>query len=322
MLRHVFSTATVEPGRRLAYWNDLSASVFGPVCVDSARDDFHGEIVRLMADRCEITSIKSTSSVVRDAWSQVRCSTEDAIFRLQLTHSGECRLSHCGHDELLRAGDFAILDISKPFKVAFDKPLHTIAIHLPSERFASCAHDIERLTGVSMSGSRGAGAVLSTFLRSTWDHIGQADLDDWPPSAPPLLWDLIEAVCKTPEQHQEQRPRSLQYRLKARAFVDQRLCDPQLNVAEIATALSVSERYVYLLFAEVGTTPSHFILNRRLDLAAECLRRGGHACTVTQVAMDVGFNDLSHFSRVFRKRFGQSPCRYKASFSNSPAEWL
>jgi AraC-like DNA-binding protein len=79
---------------------------------------------------------------------------------------------------------------------------------------------------------------------------------------------------------------------------------------------------VYLLFAQINTTPGHFILKRRLDLAAERLRRGGHASRVTNVAMDVGFKDLSHFSRVFGKRFGQSPSRYKDSFSNTPAEWL
>ncbi len=271
----------------------------------------------MAADRCEVISVKSTGSVVSDAWRSVRHSTDEAIFRLQLTHSGECRLRHCGHDEILSAGDFAILDISKPFKVAFNKPVHTIAVHLPSERFASCAHDIERIVGIPISGSRGAGAVLSAFLRSTWDHIGEADLDDWPRSAPLVLWDLLEAICKTPERRDDERPRSLQLCLKARSFIDQRLCDPELNITQIATELDVSERYVYCLFSELKTTPSHFIMNRRLDLAAERLRRGGPFCTITHVALDVGFNDLSHFSRAFRKRFGRPPLRYMASFRGS-----
>ncbi|MEI9965988.1 MAG: hypothetical protein WDM92_16475 [Caulobacteraceae bacterium] len=44
-------------------------------------------------------------------------------------------------------------------------------------------------------------------------------------------------------------------------------------------ALGVSARYVQMLFAEAETTPSGYILRRRLDLAAERLRRasGGAA---------------------------------------------
>ncbi len=70
-------------------------------------------------------------------------------------------------------------------------------------------------------------------------------------------------------------------------------------------------------FARSSGQKYHFIMNRRLDLAAERLRRGGPFCTITHVALDVGFNDLSHFSRAFRKRFGRPPLRYMASFRGS-----
>jgi len=49
----------------------------------------------------------------------------------------------------------------------------------------------------------------------------------------------------------------------------------------------------------------------RLQRAAEMLR--GHAGNVAVVANEVGFNNLSHFARVFRERFGVAPSEYERS---------
>jgi AraC-like DNA-binding protein len=97
---------------------------------------------------------------------------------------------------------------------------------------------------------------------------------------------------------------------RARAFIDERICDPELGVSSIGEALGVSSRYVQMLFAGEGSTPSAYILERRLRLAAERLRRAD-ARGITDVAMAVGFNDLTHFGRVFRRHYGVTPRDYR-----------
>jgi AraC-like DNA-binding protein len=81
----------------------------------------------------------------------------------------------------------------------------------------------------------------------------------------------------------------------------------------VAQALGVSPRYVQMLFAEEATTPSTYILERRLERAAERLGREGLRQTITEIAFSVGFNDLSYFCRAFRKRFGAAPRDYRAA---------
>ena len=44
------------------------------------------------------------------------------------------------------------------------------------------------------------------------------------------------------------------------------------------------------------------------EQAAELLRAGGH--NVTEVAMEVGYNSLSHFSTAFHAAFGCCPGLY------------
>lgn len=61
--------------------------------------------------------------------------------------------------------------------------------------------------------------------------------------------------------------------------------------------------------ALTGFTPTDFINRARLSYAALQLRMG--QASVTQVAYESGFENLSHFFHLFRRRFGASPSRYR-----------
>ncbi len=54
-----------------------------------------------------------------------------------------------------------------------------------------------------------------------------------------------------------------------------------------------------------GTTPGKWLTERRLNKAMSIL--GETDKTVREIAFDSGFNNASHFSRVFKKHFGKSP---------------
>lgn len=55
--------------------------------------------------------------------------------------------------------------------------------------------------------------------------------------------------------------------------------------------------------------PGKWLLQKRLEYSAVLLKNP--ALNVSQVAMDCGFEDLSHFSRAFKKKFGTSPATYR-----------
>ncbi len=55
--------------------------------------------------------------------------------------------------------------------------------------------------------------------------------------------------------------------------------------------------------------PGKWLLQRRLDYSAVLLKNP--ALNVSQVALDCGFEDLSHFSRSFKEKFGTSPATYR-----------
>jgi len=73
-----------------------------------------------------------------------------------------------------------------------------------------------------------------------------------------------------------------------------------------AARAGLSRRRFSDLFREAkSSTFWEFLNERRLEHAARLLRTGNHS--VTGVAFSCGFNDLSHFYRLFRGRFKQPP---------------
>ena len=56
-------------------------------------------------------------------------------------------------------------------------------------------------------------------------------------------------------------------------------------------------------------SPGKWLLQKRLEYSAVLLQNP--ALNVSQVALDCGFEDLSHFSRVFKDKFGTSPAIYR-----------
>jgi transcriptional regulator GlxA family with amidase domain len=81
-----------------------------------------------------------------------------------------------------------------------------------------------------------------------------------------------------------------------------------LSAARIAGNVGVSERYVRQLLQDTGKTFSEHVLEQRLLLAHKLLIDPQNTSRkIADIAFAVGFNDISHFNRVFRRRFGDVP---------------
>ena len=92
------------------------------------------------------------------------------------------------------------------------------------------------------------------------------------------------------------------------------LTDARLSVHTVATRHKVSPRYLQRLFDDSGSTFTEYVMAQRLERAHRLLsdpKLGGR--TLTAIAFAAGFNDLSHFQRRFRRRYGTTPSDVRAS---------
>lgn len=83
------------------------------------------------------------------------------------------------------------------------------------------------------------------------------------------------------------------------------------DLTELARRLGLSREHAHRLFrTAVGLTPGHYARLARIARAKALLREGAGAA---DVAAACGFADQAHFARWFRRCFGVTPSRYRAS---------
>lgn len=84
-----------------------------------------------------------------------------------------------------------------------------------------------------------------------------------------------------------------------------------IRVEHIAQQLSLDRRYLSRLFKEkTGMSIQQYLLNVRMDEAANYLRQG---YSVKECAHMVGYEDVSNFSKLYKKHFGKSPTHRRKS---------
>ncbi len=100
-----------------------------------------------------------------------------------------------------------------------------------------------------------------------------------------------------------------QFVVSVRSAIEARISDDQLSVESLADQLSMSRVQLYRkINALTGMTVNELIRSLRLNKAEQLLRqRWG---SVSQVAYETGFNNLSYFSKCFKEAFGALPSEY------------
>ncbi|HEX9537138.1 MAG TPA: helix-turn-helix transcriptional regulator, partial [Streptosporangiaceae bacterium] len=89
------------------------------------------------------------------------------------------------------------------------------------------------------------------------------------------------------------------------------IADPRLDVPLLASMLGVSVRTVYSAFATIGLTPAEFIRRQRIEVAA--VRLSSSRVSIADIAISVGFSDVTTFARCFKRRYGVTPSQWRGA---------
>jgi AraC-like DNA-binding protein len=80
----------------------------------------------------------------------------------------------------------------------------------------------------------------------------------------------------------------------------------------VAAYCGISVRTLHLRFARFGQTFGSWLLETRLNACSKALRDPLQLVrSISEIAYGYGFNNLSHFNKSFRARFGMSPGEWR-----------
>jgi len=93
------------------------------------------------------------------------------------------------------------------------------------------------------------------------------------------------------------------------AVFEDHMEEPYFSIEKLAKEIGMSRRHLNRkIRALTNLSPTDFIRTLRLHKAARLLKNASG--TVSEIAYKVGFNNLSYFSRSFRKHFGRLPSEF------------
>ena len=305
------STDNFAPRERAPVWREWICQHFGGLDTDLYGDtDFDGHMACEHAGDVVLTKLEANRHRVVRTAGMVRAS-EVGYLKIVAPMQGRAGVEQRGRQAWVSPGGWTIYDTTGCYAVDNPERVEHLIVMLPKAQLIERGLPLDALMARHVGGSSGIARVALTTMRSTYQ-----ELPNMSPAAARGAGELIAQLVRLSLIELAGQGTAVTQREalkdRIRAYVAVRLRDPQLNIEQIALALNCSKRHLHNVFAGGNETLASHILQLRLQACSRELQQTGPgARPITDIALSWGFNNLSHFSRVFREHTGSSPSAFR-----------
>lgn len=317
-MAHILTTDAVAPRQRVAYWQEMVCQTFVQAHCDSRIGaSFRGSIRTDSFGQTEISRIDAGPQRIHRRSIDIARASKPRFY-LCYHAAGHARYRERHLENVLGPGDMILLDNCEAYSAEYQEPVTSIVLHVPHEILRDRFRLPERVLGRRLDGSRGYPRIAGEFLQSC---LAQAHLLSAPRRAvlADMLLNLFSSVlAEEMSEHAGLGTHQAVLLARAKQHLNAHLGDPGLGPEKLAAAMGVSVRYLSRLFQQGGLSFGRYLLQRRIEHCRLALANPALArLRISEIALDSGFNNLAHFSRVFRQALNCSPSEYRASVRSS-----
>ena len=235
-------------------------------------------------------------------------------FGLNIVEAGPVQFANADQEHVYEAGSACLVDRGRPLRVFGPRGGSVKFVTVQAAALKALVAQPEDLSGRPVRPGPALG-LLGRYLRSL------ASFKETPSSklATTIGVHLIDLVAATLGPTAEAADMVTERGVKAArlqailAEVALRFSDPDFDLDNVARALGISRRYAQKLLEETGKSFTEHLAGRRLERALAMLTDRHHLnLAIIDIALAVGFGDVSHFNRMFRRRFGETPSGVRA----------
>jgi AraC-like DNA-binding protein len=268
--------------------------------------------------RLDLEFIRPDRSFTRN-WKRVS-NVHDAAYVLAFPLAGSLAFSQDGRSGFAKPGEYVLLSELAFYELSSDKNTRLLMMRIPVTELRGRLVCIEDHVSRRFKPNEQMTRLLAGMIRS----VAELFINSPPPNPQALATELISFVALTigsEDRGAATDVRNARYHLRRRIvdFIESHLSDQSLSPKKIAASSRISLSYLYSLFNDNETTVSQFVQTKRLQRAYEILVADpkGHR-TVSEVAYEVGFKNVSHFSRCFSRHFKVAPRDVRHAHNASP----
>jgi len=236
-------------------------------------------------------------------------------FGLNIVETGPVQFANAGQEHVCDAGSACLVDREKPLRVFGPHGAGVKFVVLQADALKSLVAHPEDLSGWPVRPGPALG-LLKAYLRSLTSFKTQPSSE----LASAIGVHLLDLVAATLGPSAEAADIVAERGVKAarlraiQAEIARRFDEPNFELEDVAGTLGVSRRYVQKLFEVTGKSFTEHLAECRLERAFAMLTDPSHPhSTIIDIAFAVGFGDVSHFNRTFRRRFGDTPSGVRAA---------
>ncbi|HEX4170299.1 MAG TPA: helix-turn-helix domain-containing protein [Bryobacteraceae bacterium] len=286
----------------------LSASGLALDIFTSRSTPLNVEIAAHAIEGVKIVKVSGDPAKVSRGHAEI--SFDDGAFQgVLFQRSGRTLCDPHSEQTILNSGDLLIWHGGHP--VSFDMPeyFQKVCLLVSLDTFEGVIPEAKSYAGAHLLQHDSVSRLLGSCFSTLADDVLTNDSEP-AEAAVELTLGLLSAALT---RHRESRNIGTRTNLYQRitSFIEKRLDDPELSPMMIARVHHVSTRYLHLIFSERGKTVAAWIKERRLAQCRAELAKSGRDRSVTEIAMNWGFNDLAHFSRSFHSAYGLSPLKFR-----------
>ena len=302
-----YDTRRVKNKLQRDYWQDAISQVFVPLtCNVSVQDGFFGALSAKHIGNIQLVEIKGYGQHVERHASNIRHSHHDEILFIFLIE-GQMGVQYHGREQCLSKGQFIFHDTQQPYDLYLNGQFNQLVLMFPREQFQQYFGRPDQLCGHAFGDGHPLKILLLNYAHDLFWFPEQASTE-LQQVVLHKFFDLLRYVVL--DQVKDKTPRSSSHSMlvQVKHLILEHLNNSGLSIHDIAQDLRISSRYISKLFQQNETTFGRYVMQSRLQLAKKMLiQTNEHTHKINQIAYQCGFDDMSKFSREFRKHYGISP---------------
>ncbi|MFV0434033.1 MAG: helix-turn-helix domain-containing protein [Leucobacter sp.] len=293
--------------RTLDEYTELVRNSVMPLTVSSKNRQFAGRLRAAGRGQMFCFEVTAPEHLIERTPELIDEGTGNNFYKLSLMLDGESMVLQDSREAVLRKGDLAIYDTSRPYSLLSSEGARTAIIMFPRELLSLSPEAVEQLTAVRFDRSRGLAASVSPFMTQLMLQLDQF-VRPAGSRLPYNIVDLVGTMLSSEFDLQQTGTSSGALLRRIMNYAEEHLGDPALGPNAIAAAHFISPRYLQVLFQRNGLTVSSWVRERRLERCRRDLEDPSlFEESVSALAARWGFLEPTHFSRAFKKQFGLSP---------------